>query len=455
LALPTGLIEQDTRGEGGVEGFDVAGGDADGLGVGLMIGRDAAAFVADEDGGGEVERGRGDRLRGAWVSGEEGDGVALDGGEELLPITGGEGDAEQGTGGGAEGFGVPWAGRTFEEDDACGAEGFGGADDGAGVAGVLEAVEGEEERGAVEEVVEGPGIDAHEGEHALGCLDGRDLVEGGVVDEVEVRPAVKLAGGGGSGEDGGDVGAGAIRFAQKMEALGDSVAVLGTSAALDGFADALYERVVDAEHSYRLLSIARRKDRVGLVGGLAWLSGIAVLVWLGVLTVRIHRQSTVDEARAADVIVVMGAAEYRGKPSPVLKARLDHGFSLWQRRLAPHIITTGGAGGDPVFTEGTVGRNYLITRGVPGEAIILEDEGATTVHSTVAVAEIMSRMGLRSCILVSDGYHIYRAKKLLEARGVRVYGSPRAIKAATGWRDWWLYARQAAGYSLWRLGVPI
>lgn len=185
------------------------------------------------------------------------------------------------------------------------------------------------------------------------------------------------------------------------------------------------------------------------------LAGMCLFVWLGFLTVRIREQSTRDEARPSDVIVVMGAAEYRGKPSPVLKARLDHGLALYERKLAPRIVTTGGAGGDPVFTEGTVGRNYLISKGVPSEAIILEDEGETTVHSTVAVAEIMMRMGLRSCIVVSDGYHIFRAKKLLEARGMKVYGSPRSIKASTGWRDWWLYARQAGGYALWLAGVPI
>jgi uncharacterized SAM-binding protein YcdF (DUF218 family) len=189
--------------------------------------------------------------------------------------------------------------------------------------------------------------------------------------------------------------------------------------------------------------------------GIAAAALIAALVWLGVLTTRIHRQSTRDEARQADVIVVMGAAEYRGKPSPVLKARLDHALGLYQQGMAPHIVTTGGAGGDPVFTEGTVGRNYLISRGVPSEAIILEDEGESTVHSAVAVAEIMRRMDLKSCILVSDGYHIFRTKRMLEARGITVYGSPRTIKNETEWRDWWLYARQAVGYSLWRAGLPI
>src|SRR6188474_1772342 len=118
--------------------------------------------------------------------------------------------------------------------------------------------------------------------------------------------------------------------------------------------------------------------------------------YLALVASQIRRQSDIDEARPADVIIVMGAAEYRGKPSPVLKARLDHGLSLYERKMAPRILTTGGAGGDPVFTEGTVGRNYLIGRGVPSEAIILEDEGETTLHSTVAVAEIMTRMGLKS-----------------------------------------------------------
>jgi uncharacterized SAM-binding protein YcdF (DUF218 family) len=178
-------------------------------------------------------------------------------------------------------------------------------------------------------------------------------------------------------------------------------------------------------------------------------------VWLAWLTVEIRRQSTADEAAKADVIVIMGAAEYRGRPSPILKARLDHGLDLYKHGFAPRLITTGGAGGDPSFTEGGVGRRYLMQQGVPGEAIILESEGETTVHSLAIVAELMRRMDLHSCIIVSDGYHIYRAKKLLEAKGFHVYGSPRSIKEETRWRDWWLYARQAVGYTLYLGGVPI
>lgn len=173
------------------------------------------------------------------------------------------------------------------------------------------------------------------------------------------------------------------------------------------------------------------------------------------LAVRIQRQSTIDEAQPADVIVVLGAAEYRGRPSPVLKARLDHGLELYRERLAPRILTTGGSGGDPVFTEGEVGRSYLVKNNVPSEAIIVEAEGESTVHSTAAVAEIMRRMGLKSCIVVSDGYHIFRAKKMLESRGLKVYGSPRPSPPKNTLRHWWLYVRQAVGYALWSFGVPI
>ena len=173
----------------------------------------------------------------------------------------------------------------------------------------------------------------------------------------------------------------------------------------------------------------------------------------------IRVQSTVDEVRPSDVILVLGAAEYRGKPSPVLQARLNHALFLYRQNWAPRILTTGGAGGDPTFTEGEVGRAYLSSHGIPSEAIIAETEGSSTVESTVAAAEIMRRMNLRSCIVVSDGYHIYRVKKMLESQGIEVYGSPRPTEARDttrdGWREQWLYFRQAIAYGLWRIGIAV
>jgi len=180
------------------------------------------------------------------------------------------------------------------------------------------------------------------------------------------------------------------------------------------------------------------------------------LIWQIATTAREIRAQSVDEAdRAADIIIVLGAAEYRGRPSPVLEARLNHALFLYYQKLAPRILTTGGAGGDPTFTEAEVGRAYLSRRGVPSEAIVSETQGSSTVESTVAAAEIMQRLDLKSCIVVSDGYHIYRVKKMLESRGIAVYGSPRPSSTPDNWRQQWLYVRQAIAYGLWRIGIPV
>jgi uncharacterized SAM-binding protein YcdF (DUF218 family) len=187
----------------------------------------------------------------------------------------------------------------------------------------------------------------------------------------------------------------------------------------------------------------------------------AAAVWtaweINAVAHEIRQQSTVDEVQPADVILVLGAAEYRGRPSPVLEARLNHALFLYLQNMAPRILTTGGAGGDPTYTEGGVAHSYLSHHGVPSEAILVESEGESTVHSIAAAAEIMRRMNIRSCIVVSDGYHIYRVKKMLEEQGLRVYGSPRPEEhpPEEGWRQQWVYIRQAIAYGLWRIGIPV
>src|SRR4029077_21263072 len=111
---------------------------------------------------------------------------------------------------------------------------------------------------------------------------------------------------------------------------------------------------------------------------------LALAAWFaGVLSIArdIRRQSEVDEVHPADVIIVLGAAEYRGKPSPVLEARLNHALFLYLQHMAPRILTTGGAGGDKSFTEGGVAHAYLSRHGVQGEAILVENEGESTVQS--------------------------------------------------------------------------
>ncbi len=188
---------------------------------------------------------------------------------------------------------------------------------------------------------------------------------------------------------------------------------------------------------------------------LAIVSPLIVSIKVMRVSNEIQQESLIDEAQPADAIIVLGAAEYRGRPSPVLEARLNHALFLYLQGLAPRVITTGGAGGDPIFTEGSVGRTYLAAHGVPPEAIVVEREGESTVQSVTAVVEIMRRMNLRSAIVVSDGYHIFRVKKMLESSGLKVYGSPRPSVPPGEWRARWQDLRQAIGYLLWRAGITI
>ncbi|HSU30094.1 MAG TPA: YdcF family protein [Bryobacteraceae bacterium] len=193
-----------------------------------------------------------------------------------------------------------------------------------------------------------------------------------------------------------------------------------------------------------------------VIAGVFALLSILFLAYLFYVAKQIERQSTIEEARPADVIIVLGAAEYNGRPSPVLKLRLDHALELYAAGMAPYILTTGGSGGDPVYTEGEVGRAYLSRHGVPSEAILVEPEGATTAQSLNAAAEIMHAQNMDSCIVVSDGYHIYRVKRLLQAQGLKVYGSPRLSSGSlTAIQRRWLYLRQSVGFVLWQVGVNV
>jgi uncharacterized SAM-binding protein YcdF (DUF218 family) len=138
----------------------------------------------------------------------------------------------------------------------------------------------------------------------------------------------------------------------------------------------------------------------------------------------IRAQAGRDEARSADALVIFGAAEYNGVPSPVLKARLDHALDLESRDLAPVVITTGGSGGDPHFTEGGVARDYLIQQGVAESKILSETRSDTTYESVKAVAQILRQRHAHTCVAVSDGFHLYRIKRMFRELGVTAYASP-------------------------------
>jgi uncharacterized SAM-binding protein YcdF (DUF218 family) len=155
---------------------------------------------------------------------------------------------------------------------------------------------------------------------------------------------------------------------------------------------------------------------------------LAVVGWFGWLYVQISAVAGRDEARPADAIAVFGAAEYVGRPSPVLHARLDHALDLYHEQMAPLVITLGGGSGDldKGMTEGGVGRDYLLANGVPYEQIEAETESVDTGQQVERLAEIAQTRHLNSIIVVSDGTHLFRIRKLCEAAGLTVYTSPRA-----------------------------
>ncbi len=189
---------------------------------------------------------------------------------------------------------------------------------------------------------------------------------------------------------------------------------------------------------------------------LTFLPELALLIFLGVTSERIVEQSKLQELHPADAIVVFGAAEYSGRPSPVLKARLDHAYDLFTQGLAPVVITTGGAAADPTFNEGGVGHDYLLHRGIPDDHLIAETQGADTAQSAQRVAVIMRANGMQSCLAVSDAYHVFRIRKLLEHEGVRVYVAPRpdSVPHSAFMRAESLL-RESLSYLLWKVGIRV
>ncbi len=131
-----------------------------------------------------------------------------------------------------------------------------------------------------------------------------------------------------------------------------------------------------------------------------------------------------DDARKADAIIVMGAAQYVGHPSPVLRARLDHAVALWQRGLAPRVILTGGIGTGDTASEAAVSRTYVMGRGIPDTAILLENEGRTSSESLRAAADLMHARGVRAGIVVSDPFHMLRLEILGRRFGIDPLTSP-------------------------------
>ncbi len=190
---------------------------------------------------------------------------------------------------------------------------------------------------------------------------------------------------------------------------------------------------------------------------LFWTATVALaslLIALGSVAHSIIRDSHKQELSSADAIVVFGAAEYDGRPSPVFRARLDHASDVFRKGFAPLVITTGGAAADPKFTEGGVGHDYLMRKGVPESALIAETHASDTAESAERVAVIMRTNHLRSCIAVSDAYHVFRIRKLLEHQKLQVFLAPRPdSRPRSVWQRGVALLREGMSYLLWRLGI--
>lgn len=188
-----------------------------------------------------------------------------------------------------------------------------------------------------------------------------------------------------------------------------------------------------------------------LLGGLVLAALVVAGVWFWWLFLQIEHTASVDQAGLADAIAVFGAAEYYGRPSPVLNARLEHALHLYQRGLAPILITLGG-GVDPQHSEGGVGRDFFLAHGVPDRRIIAETNSRNTEESVARLAAIARENHLRKILVVSDGTHLFRIQQLCQAQGLHVLTSPRTPGRSVGRLDLAeRYAHEMIGYTLWRL----
>jgi uncharacterized SAM-binding protein YcdF (DUF218 family) len=185
-----------------------------------------------------------------------------------------------------------------------------------------------------------------------------------------------------------------------------------------------------------------------------WLVAAVLLgLYVGSTYRSVAKQAYTDETRPARAIVVFGAAEYNGRPSPVFKARLDHALQLYLTGIAPMVITTG-ASKDSKFTEGGVGRDYLISLGIPETAVIAETQSTDTSDSAQRVAGILKKNGLSDCVAVSDGYHMFRIKQMMAKEGIVAYGAPRyPAKPFTALQRTGYYFREVLSLTLWRLHI--
>jgi len=153
-----------------------------------------------------------------------------------------------------------------------------------------------------------------------------------------------------------------------------------------------------------------------------------LFLWIFLLS-NIYINSKSRDRTTVDAIVVLGASQWNGRPSPALKARLDHAYSLYKSDVAEYIVLTGGIAKGDTISESRVGKKYLNKKGIPNSRIIIEEDGKTTKESLKKVSEIKKRYDFKDLLFVSHGYHIYRIKKIAADYDMgNVYSSAVEIK---------------------------
>jgi uncharacterized SAM-binding protein YcdF (DUF218 family) len=182
--------------------------------------------------------------------------------------------------------------------------------------------------------------------------------------------------------------------------------------------------------------------------------GLVVVLLAGYFLVSLYQVWSTgrsDQARAVDAIVVMGAAQYDGEPSPQLAARLDHVVELWPQGVAPLVVVTGGNQPGDRFTEAESSANYLVERGVPADAIVQEGAGQSTYESLRATADLLRARGLEQVLIVTDPYHSLRSRLTAEDVGLTAYVSPTPTSVVTGGESFGRHLQEAAGVAVGRV----
>ena len=170
--------------------------------------------------------------------------------------------------------------------------------------------------------------------------------------------------------------------------------------------------------------VTRPAERLRDLGTLGLLAGLGALLVTGYASWRILDEGSRDQVRPAGAIIVLGAAQYDGTPSPVFRARLDHAVRLFEEGWAPVLLTTGGKRPGDRLTEAETARRYAIEQGVPAAAIVMEGDGRTTLESLRGAAAILRERGIRDAILVSDPTHMLRVRRSAADVGIRGWSSP-------------------------------